>query len=156
MNFTFSSDSTGVKMKDLKDSSRMSEEFFKMKTDPNQIPATPENVTWVRKNIPNCVNVIRKNGKLAGFTFLIPTTKKTMDAFIKKKITEKQLFEKTKKEFKKMTNVEAIYLCAAIIAPKHQKKGLATTGYLKSIATLKNKHVKPTIYFEAWTLEGRK
>ena len=157
MTFTFSVDNQIVKKENLDGPARMAEKFFKIESDPNQIPITPKTLRWITTHIPNCVNVIRNKNKVIGFTFLVPTTKWTMRAFVKGKINERQLFEQTKKEFSKTKRFGSIYLCSAFVIPKYQKSGLATQGFLKSIETFpKSVNSKLTIYFDAWTTGGRK
>ena len=81
----------------MDETSRISEEYFGMEKDQNQMPATSENRDWVYKNIPDYVNIMRDNGKIIGYAFMLPCSKKLMEDFLAKKINEAILFEGIKK-----------------------------------------------------------
>ena len=78
---TFSTDVGILTIEDNISSGRLAEEYFGMNTDSNQIPASMENVKWINKNIPDCVNVIKNDGKIIGFTFIVQVNKKIMNDF---------------------------------------------------------------------------
>ena len=105
------------------------------------------------KNINRCLNAIRDNNKIIGFTFVVPANKKLMNLFIKKEITEKELFNQIKKTVN-YKNFDALYLCATVVNPKYRNKGLATKAFLKTIKQIaKNKKV--TLFYWGYSKEGK-
>ncbi|MEI6731846.1 MAG: hypothetical protein WCK90_04150, partial [archaeon] len=71
---TFSTDGDKITRKDINASSKLAEDFFQMETDPNQFRATPENRDWTFKNNEHCLNMIKNDGKVIGFSFALPCT----------------------------------------------------------------------------------
>ena len=148
MTYTFTTDTQKITQQDIKQSSKLAEKYFKTKNDPTQAPVSQENSTWISKRIPDCLNIIKKDKQVVGFSLIVPCTTKLMNQFLVGKITEAQLFEQNKKNFSYQTR-NAIYLCAMFVSHHHRKKGLALTSKLKSIQTIKPKLKAPQILF-AW------
>lgn len=116
MKISFSSDTGKVSKQDIEETSRMSEEYFKMENDSSQAPASQENKEWVHKN-SNYLNIIRENDSIIGYVFMLPCTKSLMEDFLAEKIDEATLFAKIRLiKFKDFP--EAIYLCSAIVQEK--------------------------------------
>ena len=151
---TFSSDSGKISRKDLDETSKITEEYFGMKKDPNQIPATSENKDWVYKNIPDYLNIIKNNGKIIGYSLLLPCNRTLMDNFVKKKINEAGLFEGIK--MVKLDGIpETIYLCASIVKEDFRKRGLATSAFIKVINKIThNGKEKPILFYWKYSREG--
>ena len=95
-NISFSSDTGKITRKDLDETSKLTEEYFGMKQDPSQIPATSENRDWIYKNILDYLNIIRNNRKIVGYAFLLPCNRTLMEKFVKEKLDEAVLFESIK------------------------------------------------------------
>lgn len=133
----------------------MVEEFFGMSHDPAQIPATDENIKWMNKNIPECINVIKFGDRLIGQIFIIPCNQEIMNEFLADKINENELFERVKKEVT-YDNFDSIYLCSATIYPEFRGKGLAVEACVKSINKIcATRNLKPTLFFDGWSREGK-
>src|SRR3989338_8115812 len=126
---TYSIDQGHLSLKDNIASGKLAEEYFKMEADPGQIPATMENVRWINRHIPECVNVIKDGRKMIGFTFIIPADKKIMNQFINGKISENEMFEEIKNSVD-YSNFDTIYLCSAFIKPEYRNNGLAFNGFI--------------------------
>ena len=153
---TFSTDVGILTIEDNISSGRLAEEYFGMNTDSNQIPASMENVKWINKNIPDCVNVIKNDGKIIGFTFIVPGNKKIMNDFLDEKINENELFEMVKSNIS-YDNFYTIYLCSAFIKNEFRRKNLALNGFIKSIDKLLGKvKKKPILFIWAYTKEGER
>lgn len=153
---TFSTDTRILTIEDNIATGKLAEQYFKMEDDPNQIPATMENVRWINKNIPDCVNAIKLDGKLIGFTFIIPCNKLIMDGFLKGEISEKTLFEKVKKSIT-YDNFDTIYLCSTFVKPEFRRKGLALKAGIKSIRKIMGKRrIKPILFYWGYSKEGKK
>ncbi len=153
---TFSSDKGGVTLKDLVQTSKLSEMYFKTNLDPSQFQVTKANTLYVFRYLKKFINIIKCNKKIIGFTFMLPCNKKLMNAFVNKKISENQLFDGIKKSVNPK-KFEALYFCASFIKPKFRRKGLATEARMKSIKKLlKGKKIKPILFCWPYSAEGKR
>ena len=151
---TYSTDKGILTLEDNIQSGKLAEKYFKMEHDPDQIPASIENVRWINKHIPECVNVMKNYQEIIGFTFIIPATRKLMNEFISGKISENSMFEEVKKSVN-YRNFETIYLCSAFVKPEYRRKGLALEGFVKSIEILMEKrNIRPILFYWEYTPEG--
>lgn len=151
---SFSSDSKKLSRKDFDDASQLSEEYFGTQKDPSQMATSPENRDWIYKNAKEYLNVIKKDGKLIGYAFILPCNKKIMDEFLVKNINEAELFEKIKKV--KLKEIpETIYLCAAVVKKEYRGKGLAKAAFVKAIMNIThNLKGKPILFYWGYSKEG--
>lgn len=155
-NISFSSDTNQIAREDLEITGKMSEDYFGMQKDPNQLPATPETKDWIYKNSKKCVNIIRNNDEIIGYAFMLPANKEIMQEFILKKINEKTLFEKIK-ILDLNQPPETIYLCASIVKKEFRNKNLATMAFIKIINKITNNlKVKSVLFYDPYTNEGNK
>ena len=144
---TFSSDTGEIQRKDLDVTSKMSEDYFGMQKDPDQIPATKKNRDWVYANAEFCLNIVRDGRKIIGYAFLLPCTRALMDKFLSKNINEATLLESIKKK-STSDSPETIYLCASIFKEQYRKQGLATLAFKKMIDKLTpNGNYKPVLFY---------
>jgi len=152
----FSSDSGIFKLTDLDECRKISEDYFGTQNDSSQLPATQEVRDWIYKNVKDYTNIIKSNGKLIGYTFLLPCNKKLMLDFISKKINEAELFEGIKK-IKIKDIPETIYLCASIIKEEFRGRGLSATAAIKTINKVTNNlREKPILFFWGYSENGKK
>ncbi len=153
---TFSSDGEGFSREDLEETSRLSEEYFKTKKDESQVSTSPENRDWFYKNCQNYLNIIRGNGKIIGYSFVLPCNKKLMEDFLEKRINEAELFEEIKK-LKFNGCPEAIYLFASLIDKNFRRRGLSITAFLRIINVVThNLESKPILFCWGYSEEGLK
>lgn len=154
---TFSTDTGRISREDIDATSKLAEEYFEMEDDPDQIPATSGNRDWVFNNIPECLNVIRNDGEIIGYTFIIPSSRELMERFIDEEITDNEMFEEIKK-LKFYDGIDAVYLCASFIKPEFRGRGLAVKGRAKSIKKIIEKRGRDdlVLYFWSYSEEGKK
>ena len=156
MKYSFSSDTRNISRADLDITSEMSIEFFGMPNDPEQFQATKENRDYIYSHLRKFLNIIRFGNEIIGYSFMIPCSNNIADLFIKKRISENDLFNRVKEERIDDTNFEAIYLCSSIIRPEHRRKGLALEGFVKLIKPLMEKrNFKSRFFFWGYTPAGR-
>ncbi len=156
MKIIFSVDSGKLTKKDIDYSSKLAEEFFHMESKPDEIPASEENRKFVLEHIPECDNIIRANGKVVGFTFIVPCNKSIMERFLSEKISENELFEEVKSTVD-YSNFNTIYLCSLFLMKEYRGKGLATQGVIKSVQKIINKRrIRPILFSWPQTKEGEK
>jgi len=153
---TFSTDTGKSSIKDNYGASRFSEEYFETEEDPAQFQPTKENILWVRKNIPDCFNAIKYKGVLIGYSFIIPCSRKLMELFLLKKLTENRLFQEVKKSADHR-NFETIYMCGAVVKPEFRRRGLASAALIKSIRKITGtRRLKPTLFYWEYSRQGGK
>ncbi len=159
MAITFSSDAQNLSFKDLRDTAELAESYFGTQKDPEQMPTTEAESRWLFAHIPECVNVIKDDGKLIGFAFIIPCREAIMRDFLSKRIAEAQLYARVKKEGINATNFTVLYLCSAFVKPEYRKQGLASKAMFKIITILmKKRNLKtiPPLFFEGYSENGNK
>lgn len=152
--FTFSSDKGRFTRKDLDNSSNLVEKYFGMSKDPSQIDATPENKKFIFENLQDYMNMVKKGNEFVGSAFIVPCSRKTMNLFLSRKLTESELFEIVKDE--DIENPECLYLCSAIIKKKYRRRGLAFLAFVKLIERIvSSKKIKPVIFAWNYSKEGK-
>jgi len=153
--FKFSTDKKIYPLKEGFVVIKLAEDYFGTHYDKEQAKITKERGIWIHDNLPDCLNIIKCNNEVIGFTFILPATKLLMKKFIMHKINEEQLFKKVQNliNFK---NFETLYLCSAFIKPEFRGKGLATKGFTKSIKKITKNKQKPTLFYWAYSKEGNK
>lgn len=152
---TFSSDGGSVNDKDLAESGRISEEYFKTHSDSNQLQVGEETHKWILNN-KEYLNLIKYDGKVIGYSFAFPSNKKEMGEFISGKINEATLFERIR-ELRFKGCPEAIYLCASVVKKEFRRKGLASMASIKIINKIIGKSKsRPIIFYWGYSKEGDK
>lgn len=153
---TFSVELGKLTKQDIDESSIFAEDFFQMEEKPDEMQASEENKNFILNNIPECDNVIRADGKVIGFTYIVPCNKDIMERFLSKEITENDLMEEVKDKIN-YDNFETIYLCATFLKEEYRGKGLATKGMIMSIEKIIEKRkIKPLLFYWSQTPEGKK
>lgn len=153
---TFSVEQGELTRKDVDETGEMAEEFFNMKSKPDEIPASEENKQFILEKIPECDNIIKDNDLTIGFTFIVPCNSDIMSRFLSSEITENRLFEEVKEKVH-YGNFDCIYLCSSFLKKEYRGKGLATKGAIMSIKKIIGKReLKPILFSWPQTGEGRK
>ncbi len=149
----FSIDSSELNKKEIEEGRQLAESYFETSNDPDQMPTNEENSTWIRKEIPTCLSIIRHKKRIIGFALVIPCTKALMNQFISKKITEAQLFDKVKSSEAYKTR-EAIYFCSVFVKPEFRGKGLALKSLTFTIENSFDLSKSPPLFYWAYSKEG--
>lgn len=152
---TYSSDDGRMSREDIDETSRISEAYFGTEKDSSQIPTTPATRDWIYKNGKDCLNIIRADGIIIGYSLLLPCTTKLMEDFLERKITEAALFEAIKGT--RLAKPIALYLCASVVEERFRWRGLATLGFTKLIQKIlaPTEH-KPVLFYLKYSEEGQK
>jgi hypothetical protein len=154
MEITFSSDGGKTNKKDWQEVGKIAEAYFKTHEDPEQAQITEERAAWIRKEFPECLNLMKSENKVIGVTFVLPCTNELMNQFLSKEINEEDLFVQIQNKMN-YDNLETIYLCSAIVIPEFRRKGLALQGTIKSIEKiLEKRNIRPTLFYWAYSKEG--
>jgi len=86
------------------------------------------------------------------WVLIFPTTKKLMQLFLEKKISEKQLFESTPVG----AAYEVIYLCSAMVLQEYRSLGIAKRLAINSLEQIRKDHVIEGLFVWAFTIEGER
>lgn len=154
--YTFSSDSKAL-FEDFLTTDAMGEDYFETSEDTEQMKISEENSRWIFENIPEYFNVIKKEGKIVGYSFLMPSTKNIMENFVSGMINEAELFDGIKKmdsEF--LVRPEAVYLCSFYVDENNRRRGLASIAGIKTISSIASRfNITPTLFAWRYSDEGR-
>lgn len=129
----------------------LAEEVFGMRSDPNQISVDQEVMARLEAIHPATMGeVADENGPVA-WMLVIPTTKEVMEDFLAKRISERQILDRTSSGEK----ATAVYLCSALVLPEHRGRGYAKRLALDAIRAIRKDHPIDTLYVWSFSVEGR-
>lgn len=130
---------------------KLSEEFFDMKNDPAQLSVDEDTMKRLLEINPSTLSEkTDENGPIA-WMLIIPTTKKVMDDFLTRKITEKEILDRTPLGEK----YDTIYLCSALVLPEYRGRGLAKQMVLHAIQSILNQHPIQSLFVWSFSTEGK-
>ncbi|MBN1157535.1 GNAT family N-acetyltransferase [Candidatus Woesearchaeota archaeon] len=148
---TFSNETRQISEKDIAEAADLAENYFHTAKDKTQLRTNKSNFTWILIHYPNCLNIIKSNRKVVGFTLVLPCNNKLMSAFLKNKMTERELLKAIKEKIT-LDNFEVTYLCACYINPEFRRKGLAKKAFVDSVKRIG----KTDLFYWEYSREGRK
>lgn len=130
---------------------KLAEEFFDMKNDPAQLSVDEDTMKCLLEINPSTLSEkTDENGPIA-WMLIIPTTKKIMDDFLTRKITEKEILDRTPLGEK----YDTIYLCSALVLPEYRGRGLAKQMILHAIQSILNQHPIQSLFVWSFSTEGK-
>lgn len=130
---------------------KLAEEFFDMKNDPAQLSVDEDTMKCLLEINPSTLSEkTDENGPIA-WMLIIPTTKKIMDDFLTRKITEKEILDRTPLGEK----YDTIYLCSALVLPEYRGRGLAKQMVLHAIQSILNQHPIQSLFVWSFSTEGK-
>ena len=130
---------------------KLAEEFFDMKNDPAQLSVDEDTMKCLLEINPSTLSEkTDENGPIA-WMLIIPTTKKIMDDFLTRKITEKEILSCTPLRVK----YGVIYLCSALVLPEYRGRGLAKQMVLHEIQSILNQHPIQSLFVWSFSTEGK-
>ncbi len=129
---------------------KLAEEVFAVKNDPDQLDVNQEVIERLKKIHPATVSEYDDGNGPVAWVLLIPTTTDLMTRFLKKEISEKQLFNLTPLN----TTYEALYLCSALVLEEYRRKGIAKRLALKAIVSIRKGHPLKSLFVWAFSKEG--
>ncbi|TSD03356.1 MAG: Uncharacterized protein Athens071416_37 [Parcubacteria group bacterium Athens0714_16] len=125
---------------------KIAEEFFGTQNDPNQIPINQDSTDKLHLiHKDTIIFKFNEKGDPIAWIVVVPTSVDTMNKFLKKEITEKELLNIATEEKK----FESLYLCAVFVLPEYRQRGYAK-GLIKEafekIPNAKNASLYAWIY----------
>ena len=115
---------------------------FSTSKDLNQIKVNQKVMKKLELISPATLSELADENGPTIWILIIPTTKKVMDDFLNKTISEKEILSKTKPGQK----YECIYLCSATTLPEHRGKGETKKLCIKGIKTISKDYPIQTLY----------
>jgi hypothetical protein len=130
---------------------QLAEEFFGTRNDPTQISVDRKVIVRLQKIHPGTLTEKKtKNGPIA-WILIIPTTNNLMKLFVKRKINEQELLDKTPLR----ATYDSLYLCSALVLPEYRCKGLAKSLLIKAIKSIQKQHPIKYLFYWAFSIEGK-
>ena len=124
---------------------QLAEEFFGAKHYPEQIQVNDHVMARLKKIHPASITEKSTcNGPVA-WMLVLPTSRRLMELFIRKQITERELLRRTHAG----KTYDAVYLCSALVLPEYRGKGLAKRLMIQSIKSIQKQH--PIQYLFYWS-----
>ena len=131
---------------------KLAEQFFDAKHDPAQISVTPADIERLKKIHPNTLTEKKDRHGPIAWVLVIPTTSSLMEKFISREITEQRLLEETPLGGR----YDCLYLCSALVLPEYRGKGLARQLVSKAIKSIKKQHPIQSLFYWAFSCEGKR
>lgn len=128
----------------------LASETFAAHSDPDQLNVTEESIKLLEKIHPATLSEHNEGDGPVVWILLIPTTTSLMIDFIKEKISESELLNKTPLNIK----YDALYLCSALVLPEFRRKGLAKKIALNAIKQIRNDHAIKNLFTWNFSKEG--
>ena len=129
---------------------QLADDVFAVRDDPDQLDVNEDVLDRLRELHPSTVSEFADPNGPVAWVLLIPTTSDLMERFLKKEISEKQLFEMTKPG----SNYEAIYLCSAMVLEEYRRKGIARRLTIDAIGKIRDDHPVKALFVWTFSEEG--
>jgi GNAT superfamily N-acetyltransferase len=129
---------------------RLADEVFASKDDPDQLDVNEDVIEELLQIHPATISEYDNGEGPIAWVILIPTTIELMNQFIECEISEKQLFELTKKE----KIFDGIYLCSAMVLEEYRKNGIAKNLVLDAIEMIRQDHSITALFVWSFSKEG--
>ncbi len=131
---------------------KLSEEFFGSTVDPDQMPINLESSNKLNSIDPNTV-IYKFDGENNPVAWIVtvPTSIKTMNKFLHKDITERELLDIAVAE----KSFESLYLCGVFVLPEYRRRGYGKELAKESFEKL-SRGENVALYSWAYSEEGKK
>ena len=128
----------------------LAENVFATKNDPNQLDVSEEVIEHLLKIHTSSVSEYDDGKGPVAWVLFIPTTTELMNRFLKKEISEKELYDLTPLN----TKYESVYLCSAMVLEEYRRKGIAKKLSLTAIENMQKQHPLKALFVWAFSKEG--
>lgn len=125
-------------------------EVFDSKNDPDQLDVDEKIISRLLEIHPSCVSEYDDGNGPVVWILIFPTTMELMEKFIRKEISEKQLFELTIPG----STFEAIYLCSAMVLQEFRGKGIAKRMTIEAIENIRKEYSIQKLFVWPFSKEG--
>ena len=129
---------------------QLADEVFQVKDDPTQLDVDESVIERLIEIHPASVSEYDDGNGPAAWILLIPTTSQLMDDFLKKKISEKELFDLTPIG----ASYDAIYLCSAMVLAEYRRQGIAKKLTIDAVSRIQADHPVKNLFVWAFSDAG--
>ena len=129
----------------------LAESIFDTRNDPAQLSITPEVMERLRRIHPRTLTEVGDDQGPYVWIIVIPTTAETMEEFLRGKIDEQALMDKTPPGI----SYDVLYLCSALVLPEFRGRGLAKRAVCDVIAEIRSMHPLQTLFTWAFSEGGK-
>lgn len=129
---------------------QMAEDVFDYRTDKSQLNVDENVISHLQEIHPATMSEYDDGNGPAVWILVIPTTLDLMNRFLKKEISEKELYELTPMN----VPYEAIYLCSAMVLEEYRGKGIAKRLTIEAIESIRKDHPIESLFVWAFSKEG--
>lgn len=130
---------------------QLAEDAFAVRNDPAQLDVDEGVLVRLRQLHPAAVSEETDAHGPVAWVLLIPTTAELMEAFLARRITEKELFARTPEG----AVYDAVYLCSALVLPEFQRQGITRRLVLDALTRMRKDHPVRTLFVWTFSREGR-
>lgn len=129
---------------------QLAEEVFAVKEDPEQLNVDQEVIQRLQHMHPATVSEFDDGHGPVAWILLLPTTLELMNQFLRKQISEKEMFEQTPIPGR----YEAVYLCSAMVLEEYRRKGIAKRLIMSALQKIRLDHSIQYLFVWAFTKAG--
>lgn len=129
---------------------RLAESVFDTKADPDQLDVDEQVIERLLRIHTAAVSEYDDGNGPVVWILVWPTTSVLMQLFLKKEITEKELFYTTPIE----ADFDAIYLCSAMVLEEFRGKGIARKMTLEAVESIRKDHAVKSLFVWTFSKEG--
>lgn len=129
---------------------RLAEEVFAVKDDPEQLDVDQEVIQRLQKIHPSTISEYYDGKGPVAWLLLIPTTQELMEKFLRKEISEREMFNLTPED----SVYDSIYLCSALVLDEYRRKGIVKQLALKAIENIRKDHPVRSLFVWPFSREG--
>ena len=129
---------------------KLAEETFAFRTDPSQIIVNESVMEQLARIHPASLSEERDSDGPVAWVLVFPTTGELMNAFVERRISERELLDRTPVG----ASYSTIYLCSALVLEEHRRNGIAKRLMCDAIRKISKDHPIASLFYWAFTPEG--
>lgn len=131
---------------------RLADEFFSVRTDPEQLNVTPEVIERLKRLHPATLSDHSTTEGPVVWILLIPTVSEVMEHFLDGRVSEARILDLTPEG----ASYDALYLCSALVLPEYRRRGLALKVAAGAVEAIRRDHPIATLFYWGFSAEGRR
>ena len=129
---------------------KLADDVFASRKDPNQLNVDQAVMERLQKLHPSSLNEYDNGEGPLAWILVFPTTTDLMNRFVKKAISEKELFDLTPLD----AQYDALYLCSALVLEEYRGRGIAKKLTLQAIENIRKDHHIKALFVWAFSRAG--
>jgi hypothetical protein len=131
---------------------QLAEDVFDVQHDPEQIQVNEHVLERLRNIHPASMSEKSMRDGPVAWGLVLPTSRRLMDLFITKQITERELLRRTRAG----RSYDAVYLCSALVLPEYRGKGIVRRLVVRSIKEIRKDHPIQFLFYWPFSEAGEK